>query len=182
MFTYERGIVHINFSKWNLIPFTHTHGQWWSIFSTHIPHTLQWWARSGLITIHLSQYLNEPFIVLKLNWNWKLESYYLFDIWSHKMTEILRITGKTYRLLMGKSFANTSKILFWVFGFSACSKRSISELGIRNCWKEEKEEEIIRFSEFSMPKSDFSQPYIFKSNPIVKELWKLPLWALYQLK
>lgn len=61
------------------MPFTHTHGQWWSIFSTHIPHTLQWCARSGLITIHLSQYLNEPFIVLKLNWNFKI--WILLSFW-----------------------------------------------------------------------------------------------------
>lgn len=46
--------------------FAHTHGQWWSIFNTHVPQTLQWCARSGLITKHLSQYRSEPFIVLSI--------------------------------------------------------------------------------------------------------------------
>lgn len=30
-----------------------SHGQWWSILSTHVPHWLQWWQRSGLGALHL---------------------------------------------------------------------------------------------------------------------------------
>ena len=37
-----------------------TQGQWWSIFRTQFPHIEQWWARSGLIMLHLSQYRTEP--------------------------------------------------------------------------------------------------------------------------
>ena len=33
------------------------HGQWWSIFNTHLLQAEQWWHLSGLNTLHMRQYL-----------------------------------------------------------------------------------------------------------------------------
>lgn len=97
-----------------------TQGQWWSIFRTHAPQTLQWCARSGLITKHLSQYLSEPFIVLQMfRWKFILKS-------------IITSSLHTYRLLIGKSFANISRIRFCSARLSACASRSISVREMRN--------------------------------------------------
>lgn len=103
----------------------------WIIY-THVPQTLQWCARSGLITKHLSQYRSEPFIVLSMITTSNAKN----NIWNGKIfVYICCIRLHTYRLLIGRSFAKISKIRFCVLGLSACVKRSISELGIRNCSK-----------------------------------------------
>lgn len=43
---------------------------------------------------------------------------------------------ETYRLLMGRSFAKTSRIRRWVSWLSARARRSISLFGTRNCGKQ----------------------------------------------
>ena len=37
------------------------HGQWWSMFSTHLLHEEQWWQRSGLNMLHMRQYRRRLF-------------------------------------------------------------------------------------------------------------------------
>ena len=44
-----------------------THGQWWSIFSTHLLQVEQWWHLSGLNTLQIKQYLR---LLLSLSPKW----------------------------------------------------------------------------------------------------------------
>ena len=37
------------------------HGQWWSMFKTHLLQAEQWWHLSGLNTLHIRQYLRRLF-------------------------------------------------------------------------------------------------------------------------